>query len=344
MPLKSFASDNYSGVHPQILKALMEVNNHHAPAYGADAITEAAILKLKEHFGQEREIFFVFNGTAANVLGLASVTESYNSIICADSSHLYLDECGAPEFFTRAKLTTIKTQDGKLNPDLVSPYLIGFNNQHNSQPKVISIANSTEWGTVYKPDEIQALADLAHKYDMLLHLDGARLANAAASLDLSLSEISFDLGVDLLSFGGTKNGLLLGEAIIFKNSSLAEGFKYRRKQGMQLASKMRFISAQFLELLSDNLFLKNAQQANKMAKLLAEKIENIPNLEIVQKVEANGVFVKISPSLATKLLTKHSFYMWNEAESIARWMCSFDTEEADVEDFVRDILTGRQSL
>ena len=337
MSLKSFASDNYSGVDQQILKAIMAANQNHAPAYGADSITEAAILKFKEHFGEEREIFFVFNGTAANVLGLASVTESYNSIICADSSHLYLDECGAPEFFTRAKLTTIKTSDGKLNPDLVLPYLIGFNNQHNSQPKVISIANSTEWGTVYKPDEIRALADLAHKHEMLLHLDGARLANAAASLNLSLNEISFKLGVDLLSFGGTKNGLLLGEAIIFRDSSLAEGFKYRRKQGMQLASKMRFISAQFLELLSNNLFLKNAQRANQMAKLLAEKIKNIPELKIVQKVEANGVFVKIPPALSAKLLTKHSFYMWNEAESIARWMCSFDTEESDIEKFVEDI-------
>jgi threonine aldolase len=338
MNLKSFASDNYSGIHPKILDAIAKANLSHAPAYGADELTKTAITKFKEHFGSDREIFFVFNGTAANVLGLASVTESYNAIICAETSHLYVDECGAPEFFTGTKLITIKTTDGKLTAALIKPYLIGFDNQHNSQPKIISIANSTELGTVYKPYEIRALADLAHEHGMLLHLDGARLANAAASLDLSLRGMSFDLGVDLLSFGGTKNGMLLGEAIIFKDASLAEGFKYRRKQGMQLASKMRFISAQFLELLSNNLYLENAKQANKMAKLLAEKIKDIPDLEIVYPVEANGVFVKLPRELVDRLQAKHSFYIWSEAEPIVRWMCSFDTCEADIEDFVQDIL------
>jgi threonine aldolase len=337
MNLKSFASDNYSGIHPKILDAIVKANLAHASAYGADELTKTAITKFKEHFGSDREIFFVFNGTAANVLGLASVTESYNSIICAETSHLYVDECGAPEFFTGAKLTTVKTTDGKLTAALIKPYLTGFDNQHNSQPKVISIANSTELGTVYKPDEIRVLADLAHEHGMLLHLDGARLANAAASLGLSLKEVSFDLGVDLLSFGGTKNGMLLGEAIIFKDASLAEGFKYRRKQGMQLASKMRFISAQFLELLSNNLYLENAKQANRMAKLLAEKIKNIPDLEIVYAVEANGVFVKLPRELVDRLQAKHSFYIWSEAEPIVRWMCSFDTCEADIEGFVQDI-------
>ncbi|MBU6196562.1 MAG: low specificity L-threonine aldolase [Cyanobacteria bacterium REEB446] len=338
MNLKSFASDNYSGIHPKILDAIVKANLAHAPAYGADELTRAAISKFKEQFGSDREIFFVFNGTAANVLGLASVTESYNSIICAETSHLYVDECGAPEFFTGVKLTTVKTTDGKLTAALIKPHLIGFDNQHNSQPKVISIANSTELGTVYKPDEIRVLADLAHEHGMLLHLDGARLANASASLGLSLKEVSFDLGVDLLSFGGTKNGMLLGEAIIFRDASLAEGFKYRRKQGMQLASKMRFISAQFLELLSNDLYLENAKQANRMAKLLAEKIKNIPDLEIVYAVEANGVFVKLPRELVDRLQAKHSFYIWSEAEPIVRWMCSFDTCEADIEGFVQDIL------
>lgn len=334
--MKSFASDNYSGIHPKILKAIEKANDAHVLAYGADEYTERAVKKFKELFGAECDVYFVLNGTGANVLGLRAVTNSFNSIICSSSSHLHTDECGAPEFFTGAKLLTAASSDGKLKVRDVKPFLQGFGIQHHSQPKVISIAQSTELGTVYTPDEIKALANLAHDNGLLLHIDGARLANAAASLNVSLREISFNAGADLISFGGTKNGMMLGEAIIFKDSKLSENFQYLRKQSMQLASKMRFISAQFEELLSNNLYLDNARHANTMAKLLAEKLKELPSCSITQKVESNAVFLKLAPEQILELQKKYHFYIWDEAEHVIRLMCSFDTSIKDIEDFTNE--------
>ena len=334
--MKSFASDNYSGIHPKILAAIKDANHAHAVAYGADEHTKSAIEKFKELFGKDVSVYFVFNGTGANVLGLRAVTGSFNSIICSNSSHLHIDECGAPEFFTGAKLLTAISSNGKLRVEDVKPFLQGFGVQHHSQPKVISIAQSSELGTVYTPDEIQALAKLAHENGLLLHIDGARLANAAASLNTSLRDISFDAGADLISFGGTKNGMMLGEAVIFKDSKLSENFQYIRKQSMQLASKMRFISAQFNELLSNNLYLDNARHANTMAKLLAKNLSQFKSCTITQEVESNAVFVKLNPEHIYKLQEKYHFYIWNEAEHVIRLMCSFDTSIKDIEDFTNE--------
>lgn len=334
---KSFASDNNAGIHPKILKAISDANQGHVVGYGDDEYTAQAIQKFKEHFGQQIEVFFVFNGTGANVLSLQAMTDSYNAVICAQSSHLNVDECGAPEKFTGCKLITVPTPDGKLTVDLVKPYLHGFGDQHHVQPKVISITQSTEYGTVYSLAEIKVLADLAHENNMLLHMDGARLANAAASLKLSLRVLTIDVGVDVLSFGGTKNGMMLGEAVIFFKPELAKNFLYIRKQGMQLASKMRFISAQFSALLSDNLWLENATHANAMAQKLVQQLKSIPQIKITKDVQANAVFAVIPKAMISELQKNYFFYVWNEADNEVRWMTSFDTTEEDIEKFVKII-------
>ncbi|MCI1694872.1 threonine aldolase family protein [Aneurinibacillus aneurinilyticus] len=334
---KSFASDNYSGVHPEIMESILRANVNHVSSYGNDVYSEAAISKFKEHFGDNIDVYFVFNGTAANVLGLKAITKSYNSIICAETSHIHVDECGAPEYFTGCKTLTIPTKDGKLHADLIKQHLTGFGDQHHSQPKVISIAQPTELGTVYKPEEIQAIATFAHEHGMLLHMDGSRLSNAAASLKRTFKEITVDVGVDVLSFGGTKNGLMVGEAIVFFNKHVAADFKYIRKQGMQLGSKMRFIAAQFEALLSNDLWLRNATNANEMAKLLASKIENIPEIKITQEVEANAIFAIIPREYISILQEAHSFYVWSEEKSEVRWMTSFDTTKEDIHIFAEEI-------
>jgi threonine aldolase len=333
MNKRNFASDNNAGISPDILKAITGINSGHQPAYGDDIYTARAIDKFKEHFGKNCDPYFVFNGTAANVLSLKTLTNSYNSIICSEFAHINVDECNAPEKFTGCKLLTIPTEDGKLNVEIIRHYMHGIGDQHHAQPKVISITQATEFGTVYKPDEIRELADFAHSNGMYLHMDGARIANAAASLNLSLKEITADLGVDVLSFGGTKNGLMFGEAVIFFNSQLSENFKYIRKQGMQLASKMRFMAIQFESLLSNNLWRDNASHANLMAQLLASKIQDIPNLKITQKVEANGIFVILPTEIVAELQEKYFFYVWDKEKSECRLMCSFDTTVEDVMDF-----------
>ena len=332
---KHFASDNYSGAHPDILKAVTSVNAGHYTAYGDDKFTAAAIKKFQEHFGERIDVYFVFGGTAANVLGLEMMTESYHGIICADSAHIHVDECGAPEKFTGCKLLTVPSPDGKLTVDQIVHFLSMTGVEHHSQPKVISITQSTETGTVYTPEEIEELAGFAHKHDMFLHVDGARLANAAASLDVNLSDISGDVGVDVLSFGGAKNGMMFGEAIIFFKRSYSKQFKFVRKQGMQLMSKMRFISAQFEAYLSNNLWLKNARHSNEMAKLLASELEKISEITITQKVQANVVFAIIPKEVIPAIQEKYYFYVWNEETSEARLMTSFDTTKKDVKNFVR---------
>ena len=322
-------------VHPEILQAIAAANQGHAVGYGDDSYTESALGKFKRHFGPEVDVFIVFNGTAANCLSLKALTGSYHAVICSEAAHIYTDECGAPERFTGCKLIPIPTRDGKLTVESVSHAYHGIGDQHHVQPRVISITQATETGTVYKPDEIKALARFAHERGMFLHMDGARIANAAASLGQTLRQATRDLGVDVLSFGGTKNGAMGAEAVVFFDKKLSHDFLYLRKQGMQLASKMRFISAQFDALLTGDLWLKTAQHANRMARLLRKQLSEIPQVKIVYKVEANGVFAKIPRPAIAKLQKRYFFYVWNEQQSVVRWMCSFDTTEQDVRQFVK---------
>jgi len=334
-PARSFASDNNAGVHPEVLQAIAAANQGHAIGYGDDPGTGLAVRKFKQHFGADIDVFIVFNGTAANCLSLKALTNSYDAVICAESAHIYTDECGAPEKFTGCKLIPIPTGDGKLTVESVSQAYHGIGDQHHVQPRVISITQATEVGTVYKPAEIKALARFAHERGMFLHVDGARVANAAASLGQNLRQATRDLGVDVLSFGGTKNGALGAEAVVFFDKKLSHDFLYLRKQGMQLASKMRFISAQFDALLSGDLWLKSAQRANRMARLLQKKLSEIPQVKIVYKVEGNGVFAKIPRPAIAQLQKRYFFYVWNEQQSVVRWMCSFDTSEQDVKQFAK---------
>jgi threonine aldolase len=334
-PARSFASDNNAGVHPEVLQAIAAANQGHAVGYGDDPCTEAAIRKFKRHFGADIEVFIVFNGTAANCLSLKALTNTYHAVICAEAAHIYTDECGAPEKFTGCKLIPLPTRGGKLTVEAVRQAYHGIGDQHHVQPRVISITQATEVGTVYKPSEIKALARFAHEHDMFLHVDGARIANAAVSLGQSLRQASRDLGVDVLSFGGTKNGALGAEAVVFFDKALARDFLYLRKQGMQLASKMRFISAQFDALLTGDLWRKSAEHANRMARLLQKNLSPIPDVKVVYKVEANGVFVKIPRKAIARLQKRYFFYVWNEEQSVVRWMCSFDTTEHDIKQFAR---------
>ena len=329
-PARSFASDNNASIHPEILKAISNANHGHVVGYGDDPYTKSAVRKFDQHFGPDIDAFIVFNGTAANTLSLKALTESYHAVICAEEAHIYTDECGAPEKFTGCKLIPIPTTEGKLTVEAVRRVYHGIGDEHHVQPRVISITQATETGTVYKPNEIQALARFAHERQMFLHMDGARIANAAASLRQTLRQATRDLGVDVLSFGGTKNGAMGAEAVVFFDRKLSQDFKYRRKQGMQLASKMRFISAQLHALLSNDLWLANAQHSNRMAKVLEKEVREIPGLKIVYKVDANGVFVKIPRPVIAKLRKRYFFYVWNEEQSVVRWMCSFDTTKDDI--------------
>jgi threonine aldolase len=287
-------------------------------------------------------LFFI--GTAANVLGLKAMTNSHHSIICPESAHINVDECGAPEKFTGCKLLPVETKDGKLSIENIQKHMHGFGFEHHAQPKVISITQSTELGTIYSIDEIKTLAAYAHKHNMFLHMDGARISNAAVSLNASFYEFTADAGVDVLSFGGTKNGMMYGEAIVFFNKELAENFKYIRKQGMQLASKMRYIAAQFNTFLSNDLWKKNAAHANKMARLLYSEVKDIPGIEITQKVESNGVFAIIPSEIIPILQKEYFFYIWDENKSEVRWMTSFDTSENDILQFSSRLKNLMKSL
>ncbi len=330
---RSFASDNNAGVHPEVLEAIADANRGHVVAYGDDAYTRSAIKKFEEHFGPDIAVFFTFNGTGANVLSLQSLTRPFHSVLCSAFAHIYVDECGAPEKLTGCKLIPLPHYEGKITLDSVHEAYHGIGDQHHSQPRVISITQTTEMGTVYKPEEIQALAHFAHEHEMFLHVDGARIANAAVSLGQNLRQATRDLGVDVLSFGGTKNGILGGEAVVFFRQELSRDFLFLRKQSMQLASKMRFIAVQFEALLSDNLWRKSAEHANRMAQLLEKEVSRIPQVRIVWPVEANGVFAQIPKQAIAKIQQEYFFYMWIEEESIVRWMCSFDTTEDDVRRF-----------
>jgi threonine aldolase len=332
-PVRSFASDNNAGVHPEVLKAIAAANQGHVVGYGDDAYTQSAIRRLKDEFGGDAEVFFVFNGTAANCLSLKALTNSFHAVICAEGAHIYVDECGAPEKFTGCKLVSVPAKNGKLTIEAVRSAYHGIGDEHHVQPKVISITQATEVGTVYQLREIRNLADFAHAHGMFLHVDGARIANAVAALGLNLKQATRDLGIDVLSFGATKNGALGAEAVVFFSPELSANFKFYRKQGMQLASKMRFIAAQFQALFTNDLWLQNARHANRMAQVLKREINKIPQVKVIYNVEANGVFAQIPRKAIAKLQKRYFFYVWNETQSVVRWMCSWDTTADDVKQF-----------
>jgi threonine aldolase len=330
---RNFASDNNAGVHPEIIEAITRANQGHVVAYGDDPYTHSAIKKFEEHFGADIAVFFTFNGTGANVLSLQALTRSFQSVLCSAYAHIYTDECGAPEKHTGCKLIPLPHHDGKITLESVRHAYHGIGDEHHSQPRVISITQSTEMGTVYQPEEIQALARFAHEHDMFLHVDGARIANAAASLGQNLRQATRDLGVDVLSFGGTKNGIMGGEAVVFFHPEQGQDFLYLRKQSMQLASKMRFVAAQFEALLTNDLWRRSAEHANRMAHLLEKEISRIPEVKVIWKVQANGVFAQIPQHSIEKIKQQYFFYTWMEEESVVRWMCSFDTTEEDIHTF-----------
>jgi threonine aldolase len=330
---RGFASDNASGIHPEVLEAIAAANHGHAFGYGHDDYTRQVERRLAETFGAQGGVFLVFNGSGANVVGLRALCRPWEGVICAATAHLNVDEGGAPESVGGLKLLSTPTPDGRLTPDLVEPLIARIGDEHAVQPRVLSITQSTELGTLYSLGEVRELADLAHEHGMLLHMDGARLANAAAALGVGLAETSSDCGADLLSFGGTKNGLLAGEAIVAMSAELAEPLLYLRKQSLQLASKMRFLAAQFDALLTDSLWLRSARHANTMAARLADAVAQVPGVKLTRPVQANAVFA-ILPAAATRALQdQFDFYIWDESTGEVRWMCSWDTTEEDVEAF-----------
>jgi threonine aldolase len=327
---RGFASDNNAGAHPRVMDALRSANQGHVVAYGDDIYTETAIGIFREQFGAGVEVFFVFGGTGANVLSLSALMRPHQAVVCAETAHINVDECGAPEKFAGCKLIALATPDGKLRTEQIEPLLTRIGDQHHVQPRVVSLSQPTELGTVYTLEELKRLAGFAHERGLLLHIDGARLANAAAHLGVTLKELTAGAGVDVLSFGGTKNGMLYGEAVVFFDPAMASDFKFVRKQGAQLPSKMRFIAAQFTALFAEDLWLQTATHANRCAQLLASALREIPQVRITQPVESNAVFVTLPRESITRIRERFFFYVWNEQTSEVRLMCSFDTTEEDV--------------
>ena len=341
--LRGFASDNYSGIHPEVLTAIAAASGGHQVAYGEDQYSARLQEVMAEHFGEGVEAFPVFNGTGANVVGLQSMLPRWGAVIAASTAHINVDEGGAPERVAGIKLLTVPTDDGKLTPALIDREAWGWGDEHRAQPLVASITQSTELGTLYTPEEITAIADHVHGLGMHLHMDGARIANAAASLDLPVRAFTRDAGVDVLSFGGTKNGAMLGEAIVVLNPEASNGLQYSRKFNMQLSSKMRFVSAQLIALLEGDLWLRNARHANAMAQRLRGTIEtgiadgSIQGVAFTQPTQANGVFATLPMGVADRLRESVRFYDWDAARNEVRWMCSFDTTEEDIDSFVAEI-------
>ena len=337
--MKTFKSDNTASVHPKIMEAIVRANQEHAIPYGDDPITKEAVEKIKALFSQPCEVSLVLNGTGANVIGLSSLLKSYEAVICVDTAHINVDECGAFERYTGAKLLTVPHINGKLVPAEIDKFLLDIGNEHHNQPKVISISQITELGTLYSTEEIQALADYAHSHDLLLHVDGARIANAAAALGVSLNEMIGDTDVDILSFGGAKNGMMYGEAIVSFDQSTSDSLKYARKQGMQLMSKMRYISAQYIALLEDHLYLENAHIANNAMKMLYEEIKGIEVLEFMSIPYSNMMFVKMPQSWIDSLLKTFYFYQmtWEEDGGMIRLVTSFDTTLEEVDELAKAI-------
>ena len=329
----AFASDNYAPVLPEVMAALAAVNEGQAPSYGADPVTTRLAARMREELGADAETFLVFNGTGANVTALRAMLRPWQGVVCAETAHLNVDEGGAPEALGGIKLLTVATPDGKLTPELARRLIVRVGDQHAVQPGVLSVAQTTELGTRYSADELAALAELAHADGMLLHVDGARLANAAAALDVPLRAITTDVGVDVVSFGGTKAGLMLGEAIVVLRPELAGALPYLRKQSMQLASKMRYLAAQFEALLEGELWRRAAGHANAMAARLADGVRGAEGVTITQAVEANAVLAILPPGVAERLQADWQFYTWDEHTGEVRWMCSWDTRPEDVDAF-----------
>jgi threonine aldolase len=332
---RAFASDNWAGVHPEVLAAMAAANVGHVPSYGGDPYTRDAVARIGDELGGDAQVFLVFSGTAANVLCLHAMVQSHQAVICAETAHVYTSECGAAEKHIGCKLLAVPSPNGKITVPGIRAHLHDIGNEHHAQPRAISITQATEYGTVYTPQEIRAIADFAHANSLLLHMDGARIFNAAASLNVPLKAITSGAGVDALSFGGTKNGLVAGEAVIFFKLALADDFEFKRMQGMQLASKMRFIAAQFSALLTNDLWKRSATHANRMAQLLAGQLTGIKGVTITQQVQANEVFATMPKEIVPKLQERWPFHVWNEAVSEARLITSFDTVEADVMDFAQ---------
>lgn len=330
---RGFGSDNHSGISPEILQAIANANVDHALAYGDDEWCARTEALFREHFGSQAKVYFVFNGTGANVLNIDAMCRSHEAVVCAETAHINVDECGAPQRVVGCRLLTVDTPDGKLTPELVKTRLHGFGFEHHSQPRAISITQSTELGTLYTLEEIRALAALAHSYNMYLHMDGARLANAAVALGCSFKEMTTDCGVDCLSFGGTKNGLLMGESCVLLNPALDIDMKYRRKQMTQLCSKMRFMAAQFEAYLTTGLWRRNAEHSNRMAQLLEQEVRKL-GVKVMYKVQVNSVFAQLPAEVWHALQKEYFFYDWDEADNVVRWMCSFDTTEEDIHSFV----------
>jgi len=343
---RGFASDNYAGAHPEVLAAIADANGGHQIAYGEDVYTARLQEVIKEHFGDAAEAFPVFNGTGANVTALTSVLPRWGAVIATSTAHIHTDENGAPERISGLKLLTVDTPDGKLTPELIDKEAWGWGDEHRAQPLAVSITQTTELGTLYSVDEIRAIADHAHAHGMVLHMDGARLSNAAAALGTGFREFTTDAGVDILSFGGTKNGLLYGEAVVVLNPAVSDGLIFLRKLNMQLSSKMRFVSAQLIALLSDELWLRSASQANAMAARLRSALGagiasgTLSGLSFSQETQANAVFAILPPGVADRLRENFRFYDWNPATGEVRWMTAFDTTAADIDAFVAAI--GRE--
>jgi len=331
--MKSFASDNYSGIHPEIFQAIQNANIQHQISYGDDQFSKATNELFNSTFG-EVSVLYTFNGTGANVTCLKCCTLPFQSVICSEYAHILADECGAPTQSIGCSLIPLKTSDGKLTPEMIKPLLNRVGNVHNTQPKVISISQSTELGTVYSIKELKFLCDFAHTNGLYVHLDGARISNAVASLGVSLKAATVDCGVDIMSFGGTKNGLMIGEAVLIFNDELKANAPYFHKQTAQLFSKNRFIAVQFSALLSNNLWLKMAKQSNHMAQLLASKVKDLPGVKINRSVDANAVFAIIPEHVIEPLRAQYPFYEWDSEMHEQRWMCSFDTTEDEVDGFV----------
>ncbi len=336
-PKRHFASDNNSGVLPEIMQTLSQINQGHVPAYGNDPFTFQAKEVLRQHFGTATEVFFVFNGTAANVLALQAMTKPHHAILCAEDSHINNDECSAPERFLGCKLLTCDADGCILTPDAVRKRLIRLGDQHTCQPKVLSITQPTEYGRTYTIEQMQELKKLCDEFQLFFHIDGSRLVNAAVYLGKSLKEITTDVGADIVSFGGTKNGLLGGEAILILNPDLKEDFQYIRKQGMQLAGKMRFLSSQFHTWLSTDLWQRTAKHSHLMALKLRDALQALPQVQVTQAVESNAVFVKMPRDLIKNIKKEFFFYVWDEATWECRLMTSFDTQEKDIESFINCI-------
>jgi threonine aldolase len=332
--VRGFASDNYAGAHPEVLAALALANEGHQTAYGGDVYTAHLQQVMRSHFGPYAETFPVFNGTGANVVALQALTDRWGAVICAESAHIHVDECGAPERVGGLKLLTVPTEDGKLTPELIDREAFGWDDEHRAMPQFVSLAQNTELGTLYTPEEIRAICDHAHERGMRVHLDGARIANAAAALDVPMRAFTYAAGVDVVSFGGTKNGMLFGEAVVVLDPDAVRAMKHLRKLSMQLASKMRFISVQLEALLARDLWLRNARHANTMAQRLAAGVRSVPGVEIRYPVQANAVFARLPHDVSERLQKRFRFYFWDEAVGDVRWMCAFDTAPDDVDAFV----------